>query len=111
MSDTEDELDLGLEILDESKEQEPKAQEINCDLTSDTEITQKDEDQHDDELRLHEYTRPVEESLTNDKEMGEVNCADNLLNYVIKKRPRGKQISKSNRMAHCKNSTHLLVLY
>ena len=31
VSDTEDELDLGLEILDESKEQEPETQEINCD--------------------------------------------------------------------------------
>ena len=39
VSDTEDELDLGLEILDESKEQEPEMQEINCDQTSDTEIT------------------------------------------------------------------------
>ena len=39
VSDIEDELDLGLEILDEIEEQEPKVQEINCDQTSDTEIT------------------------------------------------------------------------
>ena len=59
VSDTDDELDLGLEILDESKEQEPRTQEINCDQMSDTEITQKDEDQSDDQMRINEYTRPV----------------------------------------------------
>ena len=90
VSDIEDELDLGLEILDESKEQEPETQEINCDQTSGTEITRKDEDQRDDELRMNEYTRPVEESLTNDKETGEVKCADNLLNYISKRKTKGK---------------------
>ena len=90
VSDTEDELDLGLEILDESKEQEPETQEINCDQMSGTEITRKDEDQRDDELRMNEYTRPVEESLTSDKEMGEVKCADNLLNYISKRKTKGK---------------------
>ena len=91
VSDTEDELDLGLEILDESKEQEPETQEINCGQTSGTEITRTDEDQRDYELRMNEYTRPVKESLTNNKETGEVKCADNLLSYIlVKERPMGK---------------------
>ena len=83
VSDTEDELDLGSEILDKSKEQEPKTQEINCDQTSDTEITRKDEDQRDDELRINEYIRPVEESLTNDKETG-----GGKMWLLVKERPR-----------------------
>ena len=90
VSDIEDELDLGLEILDESKEQKPETQEISCDQTSDTEITRKDEDQRDDELRMDECTRPVEESLTNDKETGEVTCADDLFNYISKRKTKGK---------------------
>ena len=84
MSDIEDEMILGLKILDESKEKEPETQKINCDQMFDTEITRKDEDQHDDELWMNENTEPVEEGLTNDKETGEIKYSDNLLKYSSK---------------------------
>ena len=74
------------------KSKNPK-RKINCDQTSDTEITRKDKDQRDDQLRMNEYTRPVEESLTNDKETGRGGGGNVQLIYLIilvKERPKGK---------------------